>query len=54
VSVYPNKPVTDVLVFELPLDTATHLDLELPATNYGGKGMIRFRIPMKSISRGSE
>jgi hypothetical protein len=50
-SLYPNKPLTDVLVFEAPLDAATYLDLELPAKNYGGEGMIRFRIPMKSISR---
>jgi hypothetical protein len=48
-SLYPNKPQDDVVVFEAPLDTATHLDLELPATNYGGEGMIRFRIPMKGV-----
>jgi hypothetical protein len=53
-SIYPNKPVTEVLVFEVPLDTATYLDLELPATNIGSTGMIRFRIPMKSVSRGPE
>jgi hypothetical protein len=50
-SIYPNKLVTDVLAFELPLDTATHLDLELPAQNYGGEGMIRFRIPITSKFR---
>lgn len=44
-SLYPNKSVTDVLVFELPLDRATYLELELPASNYGCEGMIRFRIP---------
>jgi hypothetical protein len=48
-SIYPNKPVSDVLVFEVPRDTATHVDLELPATNFGGEGMLRFRIPMKSV-----
>ena len=53
-SIYPNKTVTDVLVFEVPLDTATHLDLELPAKNYGSEGMVRFRIPLKSVSRTSE
>lgn len=51
VPIYPNKSVIDVLVFELPLDTVTHLDLELPADNYGGEGMLRFRIPIKSVSR---
>ncbi len=48
-SIYPNKMVTDVIVFEVPLDTAIHLDLELPATNYGSEGMVRFRISMKSV-----
>jgi hypothetical protein len=48
-SLHPDKPVTDVLVFEVPLETATHLDLELPAKNYGGEGLIRFRIPMMSV-----
>jgi hypothetical protein len=45
-SIYPNKSQTDVLVFELPVDTATHLDLEMPATNYGGEGFVRFRLPI--------
>jgi hypothetical protein len=44
-AIYPNKSLTDVLVFEVPVDTATYLDLELPAKNYGSEGMIRFRIP---------
>jgi hypothetical protein len=46
-SVYPDKAITDVLVFEVPLEKATYLDLELPAQNYGGEGMVRFRIPMQ-------
>ena len=50
-SIYPNKSVSDLLVFEVPLDTATHLDLELPAKNYGSEGMVRFRIPIKSVTR---
>jgi hypothetical protein len=49
-SIYPNKSLTDILVFEVPLDTATHLDLEMPAKNHGNKGMIRFRIPMEWVS----
>ena len=49
-SLYPNKSVTDVLVFQVPVDKATYLDLELPAKNYGCEGMIRFRIPIKSVS----
>jgi hypothetical protein len=50
-SIYPNKAVTDVLVFEAPIEAATHLDLELPAKNYGCEGMIRFRIPTKADLR---
>jgi hypothetical protein len=50
-SIYPNKSITDVLVFEVPLDTATHLDLELPAKNFGGEGMILFRIPTRLLTR---
>ncbi|HUT33277.1 MAG TPA: DUF6694 family lipoprotein [Planctomycetota bacterium] len=50
-SIYPNKSVNDVLVFQIPLDNATYLDLEMPAQNYGGQGMVRFRIPMGSVSR---
>jgi hypothetical protein len=52
-SIYPNKAVTDVLVFEAPIEAATHLDLELPAKNYGCEGMIRFRIPTKADLRGA-
>lgn len=51
ISIYPSKSINDTLVFEAPLDTATHLDLELPAKNYGGDGKVRFRIPMKWVSR---
>jgi hypothetical protein len=50
-SIYPNKTVTDVLVFEMPLDNATHLDLGMPAKNYACEGMIRYRIPLKFVSR---
>lgn len=50
-AIYPNKSVTDVLVFEAPLDTATHLYLELPAVNYGSEGIVRFRIPINAVSR---
>ncbi len=53
-SIYPNKSVTEVLLFEVPIDKATHLVLELPAENYGGVGIVRFRIPMKSVSTKSE
>jgi hypothetical protein len=50
-SIYPNKSVTDVLVFELPLDTIEYLRLELPAKNFGGTGMLRLQIPKAMIQR---
>jgi hypothetical protein len=50
-SIYPDKAVTDVLVFELPLKAATHIDLELPAKNVGAGGAIRFRIPASSVAQ---
>ena len=49
-SIYPGKAVSDLLVFELPIDKVQHLDLELPAENAGEKGMIRLRIPAEMIN----
>ena len=48
-SVYPGKSVTDVLVFEVPVDVAQWLHIELPAGNFGGEGMIRLEIPASMI-----
>jgi hypothetical protein len=50
-SIYPNKTVNDVLVFEIPIDTIEYLRLELPAKNFGGTGMLRLEIPKQMISR---
>jgi hypothetical protein len=50
-SIYPNKSVTDVLVFEVPVSKVTYLDLELSASNYGSEGTVRFRIPVSVIRR---
>lgn len=50
-SIYPNKTVNDVLVFEMPIDTIEYLRLELPAKNFGGTGMLRLEIPKQMISR---
>ncbi len=44
-SIYPNKSLTDVLVFEPPTDACQYLVLELPASAVGGTGMFRLRIP---------
>jgi hypothetical protein len=49
-SIYPGKAITDRLVFELPIDTVEHLDLELPASNFDGEGVLRIRIPRKMFA----
>jgi len=48
-SIYYNKPITDVLVFERPIDTFEYLELELPAQNVGSQGLLRFRIPKNMV-----
>jgi hypothetical protein len=48
-SIYPGKQLSDILVFEMPVDTAEYLDLELPAKNFGGEGMLRLPIPADMI-----
>ena len=44
-SIYPGKMIKDQLVFEAPIGTAAHLDLQIPAMNVGQEGFFRFRIP---------
>lgn len=46
-SIYPNKTLTDILVFEPPTDACKYLVLELPVSAVGGKGMFRLRIQRK-------
>lgn len=50
-SLYPQKPLDDFMVFEVPLDTVEFLQLELPAAKFGGEGMLRFQIPARMIQR---
>lgn len=50
-SIYPGKAVRDVLVFEEPIGKVEHLNLELPASQFGGDGMLRIRIPASMIRR---
>ena len=50
-SLFPGKSVSDVLVFEPPIDRAAYLNLEMPAKNFGEEGMIRFRLPVKDIPK---
>jgi hypothetical protein len=48
-SIYPGKAIKDHLVFEVPIGTAAHLDLEIPGENVGEDGFFRFRIPSQYI-----
>jgi hypothetical protein len=50
-SIYPEKVLGDILVFEIPLKTAASLDLELPAGNVGEKGFFRIRIPASLVEQ---
>jgi hypothetical protein len=50
-SIYPGKPLTDVLIFEAPLKTTDFLSIELCASNVGEKGLFRIRIPASMIER---
>jgi hypothetical protein len=48
-SIYPQESFEDLLVFEKPVENRKWLHLELPASNFGGSGMIRFEIPASEI-----
>lgn len=50
-SVYPGKTVSDVLVFEVPVDAAKEVRLELPGGNVGADDPFRFSIRSASIQR---
>jgi hypothetical protein len=49
-ALYPNKPISDLIVFEKPLDTLEYLVLDLPAGNLGLEGRIQFKIPKEMIN----
>ncbi|CAN5856217.1 hypothetical protein BH11PLA1_BH11PLA1_12880 [soil metagenome] len=50
-SVYPGKAIKDVIAFEEPVSKVEYLNLELPARQFGGTGMLRIRIPASMIHR---
>ncbi len=50
-SVYPGKAIKDVIAFEEPVAKSEYLNLELPAKQFGGTGMLRIRIPASMIQR---
>ncbi len=53
-SIYPGKSIVDVVIFEPPIDKAKFLRLELPATAFGGSGMLSFQIPITMVGELSE
>jgi hypothetical protein len=50
-SIYPGEGLTDVIVFEKPVDAAKWLHLALPAENIKNDGTIRFEIPDTMIEK---
>jgi len=50
-SIYPGSAYGDAVCFEPPVAAAQRLFLELPATNFGGLGYVRFEIPVSRIQR---
>lgn len=50
-SVYPEASVKDVIAFQAPIEKVEYLNLELPASNFGGEGVLRIRIPASMMQR---
>ena len=50
-AIYPGKTFMDVLVFERPVDTAQYVLLTLPAKNFNGSGVLKFRITLIAIKQ---
>lgn len=48
--VQPGETVSDVIVFDRPVDRAKYLELELPADAVHQSGHFRFRIAMEDVS----
>ncbi len=48
-SIRPNATIADTLTFEEPVDKAKYLRLELPADNFGSRGVLHFQIPRSMI-----
>ena len=50
-SLYPNKSTDDVVVFEVPIEKAKILYLELSKDSIGSKSPPRFQIPMTMVKK---
>lgn len=46
-TIYPGKSVTDILIFEEPVDKAKHLTVTLPLENVGGAGFADLELNRK-------
>jgi len=49
-SIYPGKAYLDEVIFEPPIDSAKTLRLALPASAFGGKGVVHFEISRTLIT----
>lgn len=50
-ALYPGASVQDILLFEIPVDQAEFLHLEIPAAFLDGEGRVRIEIPASMIER---
>lgn len=50
-SIYPGKDIGDLLVFEVPVEKAAHLILELPKAAYGGSGDGFLKVDLSTVPR---
>jgi hypothetical protein len=50
-SIYPNKSLSDAIVFEMPIDGVEYLRLRLTGNAVGEEGEFRFQIPASMIER---
>lgn len=50
-TLYPGESVSDVLVFERPVDGVEFLDVQLSAVHVGGRGVLKIRCPASMIER---
>ncbi len=48
-AIYPQKEVTDSILFEIPVNNIKWLHLELSANNFGGNGMLRYEFSVDKI-----
>jgi energy-coupling factor transporter transmembrane protein EcfT len=49
--IYPGKMLSDLLIFEVPVDAATMLFLRLPGNTVGVESDFEFSIPISSVQR---